>query len=80
MKRWIIRFVIAAALVSAGFFWGHATNIVNAQTQSDAIPYTWGSVVGVYPGTIVLADANGQIRYVDEKTLQVIRLIKRSNQ
>jgi hypothetical protein len=77
MKQWVIRVIVSAALVSVGFFLGHATNTVHAQAQPDAIPSSWGSVVGVYPGTIVLSDGNQTIRFVDVKTLQVIRLITR---
>jgi hypothetical protein len=77
MKKWVIRVLLGAAFVSVGFFMGHETNVVHAQAQPDAIPTSWGSVVGVYPGTIVLSDGNQTIRFVDVKTLQVTRLITR---
>lgn len=77
MKQRVIRVLSVAALVSVGFFLGHTTNIVHAQAQPDSISSSWGSVVGVYPGTIVLSDAYQTIRFVDTKTLQVTRTITR---
>jgi hypothetical protein len=77
MKQWVIRVLVGAALMSVGFFLGHTTNAVHAQAQPDAIPSSWGAVVGAYPGTIVMSDGNQTIRFVDTKTLQVTRLITR---
>jgi hypothetical protein len=77
MKQWVIRVLAIAAFVSVGFFLGHTTNVVHAQAQPDSIPSSWGTVVGVYPGTIVLSDPYQTIRFVDTKTLQVTRIISR---
>ena len=65
MKAWIVRVMLAVALISAGYMWGHTpVPVVHAQVLR-FLPKTWGHLVGEAPGGgLLFEDPAGTIRVV----------------
>ena len=68
MKRRIMNAGFAIVLVAGGYFWGHQSSTIAHAQVAVAIPKAWGHVVGAFQGAVVLEDAAGTVRFVDEGT------------
>ena len=64
MKAWIVRVMLAVALIAVGFVWGHTSvTVVHAQITT-SVPRAYGHLVLITSGGLLVFEDNvGTLRF-----------------